>query len=185
MEMFYFLITLTLILSLLSIIYSKIYNDFQEKILKLKETESEIDETLRKKHDIFININNALKSKLKNKDLKEIEELNEIENIKDENISSFAFYRKLIEYEAKIITKGEEVKNIKKIDEYSNFIDEIDEINIILSAQIKYYNAEISSYSKLQSKFPSNIVAKIAKFEKKTYFDNKNLDDDNKNDFQI
>jgi hypothetical protein len=185
MEIFYFLIVFILIISLLLILYSKIYNDFQEKILKLKETESEIDESLRKKYDIFVNINDILKNNLKGKELKNFEEVSDIEKLKDENLTSFEFYRKLIEYEAIIIKLGTDIKKIQKIDEFSDSLSKVEEMNIKINAQIKYYNEAISSYSMLYSKFPSNIVAKISKFEEKTYFDNKNLSDDKKDDFQI
>jgi hypothetical protein len=185
MEIFYFLIIFILILSLLLILYSKIYNDFQEKILKLKETESEIDDTLRIKYDIFVNINNILKNSLKGKELKTTDELNDIEKVKDENLSSFDFYRKLIDYEAIIIKIGIDIKKVQKIDEFSDALLKIEEINIKLNAQIKYYNEAITSYSVLYSRFPSNIIAKVSRFEEKTYFDNKNLSDKRKDDFQI
>lgn len=185
METFYFLIIFILITSLLLILYSKIYNDFQEKILKLNETESEIDESLRKKYDVFININNILKSNLKGKDLKNFEEVSNIEKLKDENLTSFEFYRKLIEYESIIMKLNSDIKKIQKIDEFNDSLLKIEEINIKINAQIKYYNEAISSYSALYSKFPSNIIAKLSRFEERTYFDNKNLSDDKKDDFQI
>ena len=49
----------------------------------------------------------------------------------------------------------------------------------------KYYNDIITDYNKLVKKFPSNIVAKISGYKTKTYFDGKNMEDDDVNDFKL
>ena len=54
-----------------------------------------------------------------------------------------------------------------------------------LNAYIKYYNENIVDYNKYVRKFPYNIIGIILKYKEKTFFDNKDLNDDNIKDFKI
>lgn len=157
----YILISI-IIVCLILIAFVSIYNVFQNYSLKVNETEKEIDQSLRNKYDIL--------SEIKQKENLEIE----IDKIKDENLSSFEFYRKIIEIE----TKMSDILSEK-------YTDKIDDINNKIEAQIKYYNENITLYNRLITKFPSNIVSKITRKKIKNYFDNKNLYDKNIKDFKL
>ena len=50
---------------------------------------------------------------------------------------------------------------------------------------IDYYNENISIYNSLLKKFPSNIIAIFSKYEEKLYFDRKDMNDDDYNDFKL
>ena len=49
----------------------------------------------------------------------------------------------------------------------------------------KYYNDIITDYNKLVRTFPSNVVAKICGYKIKTYFDGKDMEDDDIQDFKL
>lgn len=164
MNYLYLTFSLVIIISIILIIYVTIYNNFQSYLLKLKETEKGIDEDLRKKYDILVTIKEKTKSDI------------EIEDLKEKNLSSFEFHRNIIEIETKLLVENEEIRDEQ---------NQLDEINIKIGSKIRYYNDTVTSFNKVLSKFPSNIVAKISKNKPKNYFDDKNLYDKNKKDFKL
>lgn len=170
-----------IIVAVLFLMYSTIYNKFQDSIIKLNEVEGKIDETLRDKFDNILEINNIIKETIKtNKPI-----VDNISKLKDEKISSFELDRKLAEAIAKInfVRKQyEELHNIEKLNKLAYDIDEMDES---LSAYKKYYNENIVDYNKLIRKFPFNIIGLILKYKEKTFFDGKDLNDDDIKDFKL
>lgn len=184
MEIFYFLVVLIIFFSIILMFCSKIYNDFQENLLKQREIEGILDESIRIKYDLLINLKELFKNNLKGKELKNLEELENLDELKNMDLSSFEFNRKLIDFENKINIFSDDVKKIPKVEEYNLLINKINEINIKINADIKYFNQNINLYNGFLLKFPSNIVGKIFKFEEKTFFDNKNLSDNIKTDFK-
>ena len=54
-----------------------------------------------------------------------------------------------------------------------------------LDNQIDYYNENISIYNNLLKKFPSNVVAIFCKYKEKLFFDRKDMNDDDYNDFKL
>lgn len=185
MKLFYFIIILVLILSFVGIIFVIEYNHLKEKLLKKKEVESQIDETLRIKYDILIKLKILLNKGLKGKDASNLDTLTKMEKLPDEKLTSFEFYRALIDYENKMISLKENAKKISNLDNCLNELKKIEDLNIKLSGEIRYYNDTISNYMRIYSKFPGNIVAKIFKLKEERYFDNRNLDDNIEKDFQI
>ncbi len=185
MILFYTITIFILIFSLLGTIYVTIYNNLKEKILKKKEAESEIDQTLREKYDILSKIKTILNTNLKGKDAINLDTLTKMEKITEEKLSSFEFYRSLIDFENKMIKIKENAKKMTSIKDFEFEIEKIEDINVKLSGEIRYYNDVISSYMKIYSKFPGNIVSKTSRLKELKYFDNKNLDDNIEKDFQI
>lgn len=185
MKLFYFIIILVLLLSFLSIIFIIIYNNLKEKILKKKEVETEIDETLRTKYDTLIKLKILLNKGLKGKDASNLDTLTKMEKLPDEKLTSFEFYRSLIDYENKMVKLKENAKKISNLNDYENEMEKIEDLNIKLSGEIRYYNDTVSNYMRRYSKFPGNLVAKISRLKDERYFDNRNLDDNIKKDFQI
>jgi hypothetical protein len=157
------------------IIYAVLYNKFQDISLKLKEAEREIDETLRQKYDLMIGIVENIKS----------DEIHKIKDLKDSDLSSFDFMRSVTEYELKIINEISSNKKLQKNDDIKNKLEDIEEINIKLEAEKRYFNDNISIYNGLSNRFPSNVVAKILGIKEETYFDGKNMTDEKEKDFKL
>ena len=61
----------------------------------------------------------------------------------------------------------------------------MEDINESLRACKKYYNETITEYNKLIRKIPYNIIGKLLKYNEKTFFDGKDMTDNNINDFKI
>ena len=157
-----------------------IYNKFQDFIIRINEVEGKIDETLRNKYDDLLKINNEVKEKIKTD--KEI--VDNLENIKTDEKSSFEIHRLLKESFNKLDFIKKQYKELDTEDINKLFL-EINEMDESLNAYIKYYNENIVDYNKYVRKFPFNIVGIILKYKEKKFFDNKDLNDDNIKDFKI
>lgn len=179
------LLGIIIVICLLIGIYTTLYNKLQDYVIRINEVESIIDNNLREKYD---NINKCV-SLIKGND-KINEELDknmfeEIVRLRTKKISNFDLDRKLIEANNSFITLKEKYKELQeneKIIEISKKIDELDETLIV---NRNYYNKNIAEYNKLVKLFPTNIVAKLCKYEEKLFFDRKDMSDDDFNDFKL
>jgi len=160
--------------------YTYIYNKIKTQILKINSAESEIDESLRLKYDLIIKIISEIKQI--DKDNKKFEN---VEKIKDENLSSFEFERKLADIESQVYTIRNDNTKLLKNNTFNDLWYEIISLNTKIKAEEKYYNESTTKYNSLVTKFPSKIVALILKLNEKRYFDGKNMYDKNTKDFKI
>ena len=158
-----------------------IYNKFQDYIIKINEVEGKIDETLRNKYDSILKANNIIKEKIKTK--KEI--VDDLEDLKSDDKSSFEVYRILKDRFNKLDFIKKQYKEVKNSEEINKIFYDINEMDEELNAYVKYYNENIVGYNTYVKKFPYNILAKILKYKEKMFFDGKDLNDDNINDFKL
>lgn len=165
---------------ILGFVFCFIYNKIKMQILKINAAESEIDESLRFKYDLITRIVAEIKKIEKdNKNFKDIDK------IKDEELSSFEFERKLIDIESDIYTIKNENNQIQKNTTINDLWYEITSINTKIKAEEKYYNDNTTKYNSLVTTFPSKLVAILMKLEEKKYFDGKDMYDKNIKDFKI
>ena len=175
------IITLIIILFIIGIIYITTYNRFQDYIIRINEVESKIDDSLRDKFDTILKLNNIIKEKIKtSKTL--VDDLNEL---KDENISSFDMDRRLVEALNKVLFVKDKYNELDNDEEVTKLLYNIDDIDESLRAYRKYYNETVNDYNILIRKIPYNIVGKLLKYSEKTFFDGKNMNDDDINDFKM
>jgi len=181
MSIHFIIIIVLIILFTIGFIYINTYNKFQDYIIKINEVEGKIDDNLREKFDIIIKFNNIIKEKIKTK--KEL--VDDISSLKEENISSFSMDRKLTDAMNKVNFVKENYTTLNGDEEVSKLLYNIDDLDESLRACKKYYNETITNYNILIRKFPYNMVAKILKYEEKTFFDGKNMNDEDVNDFKL
>lgn len=167
-------------ISIILLGYISIYNKIKTQILKINAAESEIDESLRLKYDLLTKIISEIK-----KINKDEEKFNDIDKIKDENLSSFEFDRKLADIESQIYTIRNDNTKLLKNNAFNDLWYEITTLNSKIKAEEKYYNESTTTYNELVTKFPSKIVSMILKLNEKRYFDGKNMYDKNIKDFKI
>lgn len=175
------ILIILVIIFLIFIYISTIYNKFQDYIIKINEVEGKIDDTLRKKFDSILDMNNIIKETIKTK--KAI--VDDISVLKNKKISSFELDRKLVDALNKIsFIKGQydELKSNEKLNKICYEIEDMDES---LEAYKKFYNEKIVLYNKLIRIFPYNILGKILKYKEKTFFDGKDMNDDDIKDFKL
>lgn len=178
MDAFQIILLIIIVLALLSIYYSSTYNKIKTEILKINSAESEIDSLLRNKYDLIskliIEVNQSVDKNLKNFD-----------KLKEEELSSFEFERKLLEYENKISALINDNNKLAKKQTIIELSNQISNTNAKVNTIIKYYNDSITNYNSLVSKFPTKLIAIVTRLKEKRYFDGKNMYDDNYKDFKI
>ena len=181
MELVYALLIILIIACLLAIVYVFYYNKLQEAKLKVNEAESIIDENLRKKYYTMIDIKNLIDNTIKNNKIN----FKDLNNLKELNLSNFDLDRKLDEYMNLINTVSEDHKKINDSKEMDEFLSEIKRIDEKITPAKSFYNNYITESNLLAKKFPSNIIARIHGINVKPFFDNKNMEDEDINDFKL
>lgn len=178
---FYIILILVVIICLLIIAYIVTYNKIQNIKIRIDEAETIIDDNLRKRFDIMSNLLNILDNEFKidNKYFKEFAKL------KESKISNFDLDRKITEG----VNLVKQIKfDNKEINEDKNIKEMMKELRVIeehLEAAKAFYNTYTSDLNKLIQNFPSTIVAKFHGIKVRAYFDGKNLNDDDINDFKL
>ena len=175
------ILIILVLLFIIFIVSNVVYNKFQDKIIKINEVEGKIDETLRNKYDNIMKLNNIVKEKIKT----DKELVDDLSNLKNEDKSSFEIHRILIESFNKIDFVKKQYKELNNSNEVNEIFNEIEDMDDSLKAYIKYYNENVSSYNVFIRKFPYNLIGIILKYKEKKFFDNKDLNDDNINDFKL
>ena len=179
------ILVIIIIVCVISVLSAITYNRFQDYIIRINEVESMIDDNLRNKYD---NINKYIAIM---KGTKKIENdidpsaFDEIIRIRTQKFSNFDIDRKLIEVEIFITELKEKYKELKESEELTNLEKKREELDENLIVNKEYYNRNIAEYNKLIKQFPTNIIAKMGKYEEKLFYDRKDMSDDDFNDFKL
>lgn len=179
MNGFVIFLIIVIIVCLIMIFYSLIYNKIKTQILRINSVESEIDESLRVKYDLIVKLISEIKQVDKTVKFKDVDK------IKDEELSSFEFERKLADLESLIYTVRNDNNKLLKSNVVNDLWYDMSNINTKIKAEKKYYNESTTLYNNLVTKFPNKLLALILKLKEKKYFDGKDMYDENIKDFKI
>lgn len=174
------MLIIIIVLCLLLIWYINIYNNYQNYIIRINESEAFIDTTLRKRFDLLNKSIEIIKSNTKEKDVLKV-----IEDLKTMKVSNFELDRKLYEAINEFDKHKESYEELRNIESFIKIELGLFESEAEIVAARKYYNDIITDYNKLVKRFPSNLVAKISNYKEKTYFDGKNMQDEDIKDFKL
>ena len=164
-----------IIISLLAMWYIIIYNKIKNNQSKIEKVESIIDEDLRHKYDLLMEIEQNIPSK---KDY-----FKEFKELKNADISNFDLERKLKEAEITIKKAYEDLK--PNNDNTKELFYQIKTTNEKISAGISYYNHHMNKRNDYIRKFPNNIIAHLHGITTKPFFDQKDMTDDIIDDFKL
>lgn len=181
MNLITYILIICIVVCLLLIWYINIYNNYQSYIIRINEAESFIDTTLRKRFDLLNKSIEIIKSVTKTK--KDV--LSEIKELKSVKLSNFELDRKLYDAINEFNGYKEEYEDLKNNEAFLKVDLSIIESEAEIVAARKYYNDIITDYNKLIRTFPSNIVGKLSGCKIKTYFDGKDMEDDDVKDFKL
>ena len=179
------LIFIILLICILIGLYTILYNKIQDYIIRINEVESSIDNLLREKFDTINKCVSIIKGNETINDEIDKNMFEEIVKLRSRKISNFDLDRVLVEAHNEFITIKEKYEEISKNEEIIKNSEEITEIDEKLKININYYNKNIAEYNKLIKLFPTNIVARLCKYEEKLFFDRKNMNDNDYNDFKL
>jgi len=172
---------LIVLFCIISLIYMLIYNKLNDLIIRINEVEGNIDTSLRNKYDL---INRSVSIIKGNTDI-ENNVFDEIVKLRSRKISNFELERKLCSAYNEFLIFKDKTEELKSSEELIKISINLEEINEKLAILIEYYNSNITKYNKMIVMFPTNIIAKINKFNTKLFFDRKDMNDDDYNDFKL
>lgn len=175
------LLTIIIFVGIVTMIYVIYYNNLQAYKIKINEAESIIDEHLRKKYDTLDMLIDIITDETDATD----KAFNEFKNLKDVNISSFDFERKLAEINALIDKIKLDYDELDKNEVFTNYYEDLYRINEKLEATKSFYNKYTSLLNKTIKKFPSNIIAFIHHIKVQAFFDGKDMFDEDLKDFKL
>lgn len=181
MEVTMYILFTLILLGLLLIWYANTYNKFQSFIIRINEAEASIDTVLRKRFDLLNKSIQIIQNTLK----KENNVLEIIVKLRSRKLSNFELDRKLYDAINEFNVYKENHKELLKSESFVKIDMGLNESEAEIVALRKYYNDIITDYNSLVKTIPANIVSKISKFQTKTYFDGKNMEDEDKNDFKL
>lgn len=161
--------------------YTFTYNKFQDTIIRINEVEATIDNNLRQKYDLINRSISIIKANIEVKN----QVFDEVARLRSRKISNFDLDRKLIEATQEIIGIKDENKDKIKSDELKKNIKQLLEIDDKLTIFKDYYNSNIVKYNKMVKTFPTNIIALLCKYNDKLFFDMKDMNDDDVEDFKL
>lgn len=154
------------------------YNKLQKYIVRIEEAENEIDDALRNRYDILVQMEKVINDKL---NLKQ----NNFEGFENNNMSNFEVDRKL----TKVTDIFNKIRNdfIDELDmdSYNNLVTDLKIVEEKCDSAKTYYNKYTTELNLIIKKFPSNIVARTHNIDERLYFDNKNMKDQDIFDFKI
>lgn len=177
------ILLIVIIICLILIVCTNIYNNFQKYIIRINEAEANIDSTLRKRFDLLNKSINIIKA---NCDIDEdTEVLGSINKLRSKKLSNFELDRSLYDVINEFNAYKHNYEQLQKCEDFIKIEVALSESEAEITAFRKYYNDIITDYNKLAKSFPSIIIAKILGYKIKTYFDGKNMEDDIVNDFKL
>ena len=176
---FYIILSFIIVFCLLALLYLSTYNKIQRIKIRIDEAETIIDDMLRTRYDLILKASEIINSYLSREYFKDLEAL------KNKKISNFDMDRKITDG----LNLYEKIKNDNKNLNDDEKIKEID-LNLKLNeekleAAKAYFNLNTTNLNSVLKTFPSMIVGRIHNIKIRPYFDGKDLNDDDINDFKL
>ena len=169
------------LLLVLGILYMYLYNKINDTIIRVNEAENRIDENLRNKYDTLNKVLTLIKSKIEVDD----KIANDLAKLKAKKLSNFELDRILVNSYNEILPIYEANRELRDSDELYKSIKQLEIIDEELIALRKYYNGNIANYNKMIKRFPTLIIAKIKKYQERLFYDLKNRNDEDYEDFKL
>lgn len=166
---------------ILGIIYINLYNKFSESIIRIDEAESRIDNDLRDKYDLLQKGTSLIRSKIELDD----DTFKDLIKLKSMKLSNFEFDRMLVKITNEYSTIYDNNQELKENEEINKTSKQIEIIDAELVTLRNYYNANVVNYNSMIKKIPTNIIAKIKKYKEKLFYDLKDMNDEDHEDFKI
>ena len=181
MYIIYAFLIIIIIVCLILITYIFFYNELQDCKIKIDEAECLIYEALRNKYDLLLKLETLIKNNIKETKIN----FKDLNDLKKESLSNFQLERKLVDTLLLIAKIQDDFPELEEIKEYRDYLNDIRIMDEQINAAKKFYNKYTSKSNELVRKFPSNIIAKFHNIKVRSFFDNKNLNDDIINDFKL
>ena len=167
------ILVVIIIIGLLGIYYKVLYNKLSKNKIKIDEAENIINEHLKNRYDYVVRTSHLVK---KNIDL-DIELFKEIENMKAKKISNIDLDKKINEAYHTILQLKEDYPKLEENRGFKDIISDFNESNEILEATKSFYDKYAAILNNLLNSFPSNLIGKIHKIKKVSYYNTANSEE--------
>jgi len=153
--------------TIITILIVHLKNKVNSLRYKMHVSESGITENLKEKLDLIIRSINIIERELKI----ESKKFEAVKKIRNEKTNNIVFDNLLAEATDEILDIKDDYKEVEKIKSFKGIINDIKDLDILLSGGKKFYNKYASEYNSLTKKFPYKLFSK--KFpHKQLYIDN-------------
>jgi LemA protein len=167
MEILKYTLLLIAFVCLIFIWFFIVCNKFKALVIRINETQSKIESSLRKRYDLLnksIAIISAYESAPENV-------LNEIVEMKSKKLNNFDFDKQIVLGIKTFYSFSELIEDLNSNAEYKKIAKELEKSEIELSAYKKYYNEIATLYNKKVKKITTRLVALMGKFKSVSYFE--------------
>lgn len=166
--MYYVIVAVIALIMIFIMVEISFYNKFQFLKIKISEAINNMDILFEKKFSLLERCANVIKEN--NNKYKEDLILDNLVKIKNQKINRFDLNRELTIALRDYYALLDLDKKLSSIEALKNINEDLIDIDNDLNASKKYYNDSIVLYNNLVKSFPSNIVAKLFKYEKEEFF---------------
>lgn len=176
----YTIVLIILVVAILIVVFL-IYNSLVKLKFKVEEAFSTMDVYLKKRWDLIPNLVSTVKGYAKH----ERETLEEIILLRNSSYDKLTPEGKMdtaanvasaIE---KVMILAESYPDLKASDNFKNLANELSLVEDEIANARKYYNATVRMFNNKVEMFPSNIVARLLHYQKKTMFEIKAAEREN------
>ena len=159
----------TVILLILAVIITMLYNMVIRARLKMDESGSTIDILLNKRFDLITNLVEVVKGYTKYEEdvLSKVVELRNTCHVKP---NKNKYNEGLNEAETKLLAVAESYPELKADSLYLELMKQMSDVEEQLQAARRFYNANVTNYNNRVTTFPSALVAKAMKAKTRKYF---------------
>ena len=165
--MLYIILGGVIFVSIILMIITISYNKFKFTIIKIDETENEIEVLLKKKIELLDRTRPIIKKELKLKGF-----MDDIEFLSESTINHFEMNNSLKEFHNELNKTLDENEKLFKSEALTSIIDEINSNEEAIVGSTKFYNDSVVTFNQLVGSFPSNVVAFLWHYKRKEFYNN-------------
>ena len=169
--MLYILFGLIIIISFLAMLYITLYNKIFFSKIRIEEAETLIKEELENRYDLICSIKKIISKNTK----REIKLFKELENEKNENITTYDLDKKINEVLDLIYVIRNDHPKLDEKKEFKELLRKVSESNTKINAAKSFYNENNQRLLTIIRKFPANLIAKIHKVQIHPYYEGKEI----------
>lgn len=159
----------TVLLLIIAVVLTMLYNQVIRARLKMDESGSTIDILLNKRFDLITNLVEVVKGYTKYEEdvLAKIIELRNTCHVKP---NKNKYNEGLNEAEAKLLAVVESYPELKADSLYLELMKQMSDVEEQLQAARRFYNSNVTNYNNRVTTFPTMLMAKVMKAKTRKYF---------------
>lgn len=159
----------TVVLLIIAVVLTMLYNQVIRAKLKMDESGSTIDILLNKRFDLITNLVEVVKGYTKYEEdvLAKIVELRNTCHVKP---NKNKYNEGLNEAEAKLLAVVESYPELKADSLYLELMKQMSDVEEQLQAARRFYNSNVTNYNNRVTTFPTMPMAKVMKAKTRKYF---------------